>query len=82
MKRNKWASCECAWPVSRPELARHPEVALYDDQAQTPDIRTSAPCAIVSEHAFPSSAKSAERIDGAMMAGGAMAVRERVLEIH
>jgi hypothetical protein len=39
----------------------------------TLDIRTSAPCAIVSEHAFPSSAKSAERMDGAMMAGGAMA---------
>lgn len=29
-----------------------------------------APCAIVFEHSFPRSAKSAERIDGAMMAGG------------
>jgi hypothetical protein len=27
----------------------------------------------VSEHAFPSSAKSAERIEGAIIAGGAMA---------
>lgn len=33
----------------------------------------SAPALIVSEHAFPSSAKSAERIEGAMMAGGDIA---------
>lgn len=33
-----------------------------------------APCAIVFEHSFPSSAKSAERMEGAMMAGGDMVV--------
>lgn len=32
----------------------------------------SAPWEIVSEHALPSSAKSAERIEGAIMAGGAI----------
>ncbi len=32
----------------------------------------SAPCEMVREHAAPRSAKSAERIDGAMMALGAM----------
>jgi hypothetical protein len=36
-------------------------------------ILTSAPCPIVSEHAFPSAAKSAERMEGAMMADGDMA---------
>lgn len=32
----------------------------------------SAPLAIVFEHSFPRSAKSADRIEGAMMAGGDM----------
>jgi hypothetical protein len=33
----------------------------------------SAPWPMVSEHALPSAPKSADRIDGAMMAGGDMA---------
>lgn len=35
-----------------------------------------APLSIVSEQALPRAAKSAERIDGAMMAGGAIAVQD------
>lgn len=32
----------------------------------------SAPCSIVREHASPSAAKSADRMEGAMIAEGAM----------
>lgn len=35
-------------------------------------LLTSAPWEMVSEHAFPSSAKSAERIEGAIIAAGAI----------
>jgi hypothetical protein len=45
---------------------------LGRNNIQIVEILTSAPCPIVSEQAFPSSAKSAERMDGAMIAGGDM----------
>jgi hypothetical protein len=37
----------------------------------------SAPCAIVLEHSAPRSAKSAERIDGAIIAGGDIVKSDR-----
>lgn len=72
MLGTKWPSI-CFKPYISIAL-NHPENTLeMDERERGRTISTcsqSAPAAMVSEHAFPSSAKSAERIEGAIMAGG------------